>query len=122
MFSRDSDARFEFYPPRLLEIPLQLDDAAVQGTRRAPARRAVAKPEITDDVVPDSPTTYELMRVVSVDDGWALMVDDVDEPAWVVSTKKKAVKAAKGAAQDLGTELVIHTAAGKVQKRFDYTA
>lgn len=64
----------------------------------------------------------DIRRLVvrSTDAGWALMVDDLSVPAWTVSTKKKAVTAARDAAEDFGCRLVIERADGSVQKRADY--
>ncbi|MEZ4321942.1 MAG: hypothetical protein R3F61_31005 [Myxococcota bacterium] len=49
------------------------------------------------------------------------MVDDLAEPAWTVSTKKKAVAAAVPTARELGARLVIETRTGGVQRTHDFT-
>lgn len=53
-------------------------------------------------------------------DGWMLRVDGIPEPAWVVSTKRKAVEAAKDAARYHGSSLSVFSKTGTVQERFDY--
>ncbi|MCB9673578.1 MAG: DUF2188 domain-containing protein [Alphaproteobacteria bacterium] len=60
------------------------------------------------------------MTVRADDDGWSLVVDGLPEPAWTVSTKKKAVVAATAAAKDLAVPLVIETRAGDVQRTLDF--
>jgi hypothetical protein len=55
-------------------------------------------------------------------DGWMLQVDELDEPAWVVDTKRKAVEAAKDAARYHGSTLSVFTRAGDLQARHDYAS
>jgi hypothetical protein len=85
-------------------------------TKRTPRSKptATASSSPTPDV--------ERLVVRSTDDGWSLIVDELDTPAWTVSTKKKAVSAATDAAKALAAKLVIETASGKVQKTHDYQA
>ncbi len=70
-------------------------------------------------VVPEH-LRFHQMAVVPHADGWALMVEDVDEPAWVVSTKKKAIAAAKGAAKDHAAVLRIHKRSGALQRELSF--
>ena len=44
------------------------------------------------------------------------MVDDLAEPAWVVSTRAKAMAAAKRTAKRLGVSLAIYDGAGQIQE------
>lgn len=86
--------------------------AAHAAKTHAAAKAAPAEP----------PPEIDTMVVKAHDDGWALKVDNVDEPAWVVSTKKQAVKAAKKAAQFHEATLRVLTKAGKVQKTMDFAS
>ncbi len=65
-------------------------------------------------------TAIRALEVVSRDGGWALMVDDVAEPAWVVSTKRRAVSNASDCAAFHGCLLRVRTKSGKVQRERDY--
>jgi len=56
------------------------------------------------------------MVVRSSTGGWSLMVDQQTVPVWTVSTKKKAVTAAKRAAADLACELIVERQSGDVQR------
>jgi hypothetical protein len=49
------------------------------------------------------------------------MVDGVDEPAWIVSTKNRAVNAAKDAAAFHKAVLRVLTRTGKVQRVHDFS-
>ena len=62
----------------------------------------------------------ERMRVEKKTRGWALMVDDITEPAWVVSTKARAVAAAKDAAAFHECLLRVLTSGGGVQRVHDF--
>jgi uncharacterized protein YggE len=66
------------------------------------------------------PTDIDQLVVRYSGQGWALMVEDLATPAWTVSTKAKAVEAAKEIAEDCEALLVVETQNGKPQKRFDY--
>lgn len=44
------------------------------------------------------------------------MVDDLVEPAWIVSTRSKAMTAAKRTAKRLGVTLAIYDGAGEIQE------
>jgi len=61
--------------------------------------------------------TPTAMEVRPHDDGWMLQIPGIKEPAWVVSTKAKAVAAAKDAASYHGATLSVFTKAGKLQKQ-----
>lgn len=58
------------------------------------------------------------MTVRPRDGGWALLVDDVAEPAWIVRTRKAAVAAARDAARFHGAALRVLTRTGKVSQSF----
>lgn len=66
--------------------------------------------------------SIDTMTVQPHSDGWALKIDNLKEPAWVVSTKKRAVKAAKDAAKFHEATLRVLTQQGKLHKEFDYAA
>jgi len=68
----------------------------------------------------DAPESIEHLLVCATDDGWSLMVDDLDKPAWTVSTKAKAVAAARELAEELSVKLDVQTRAGRVHKSYDY--
>lgn len=70
-------------------------------------------------VVPEHLRFHD-MAVVPHADGWALMVGKVQEPAWVVSSKNKAVAAAKGAAEDHAAVLRIHDRHGDIQRELSF--
>lgn len=86
------------------------------------AKNADARIEFNRPIrqAPEPEPTIDTMRVVSTKDGWALMVEDVKEPAWVVSTKRKAVRAARAAADHHDAKLVVQTTDGRVSKTYDY--
>jgi hypothetical protein len=60
------------------------------------------------------------LRVVRRQDGWALLVDDIEEPAWVVSRKSRAVEAATDAARFHHATLIVTTRDGTEQRRTSY--
>lgn len=89
----------------------------------ASAARVSASPASPGKAEPIAdPPSIDTMAVKPHDDGWALKVDDLKEPAWVVSTKKRAVQAAKDAARFHEATLRVFTQSGKLQKEFDYAA
>lgn len=97
-------------------------DARAAQTAKPAAKSAPVEPtaEAKVEVGRDEPPRIQMMKLVAHDDGWALKVDDIDEPAWVVPTKKTAVASAKENAMFHGALLKVHTKAGKVQKTFDF--
>ena len=58
---------------------------------------------------------FDQMVVRATSGGWSLLVDDHPVPVWTVSTKKRAVKGAKLAADDLNCKLIIERKSGTVQ-------
>ena len=46
--------------------------------------------------------------------GWSLLVDELDEPAWTVTTRRKAIGAAVAAARDLRCRLVVERWDGSI--------
>jgi len=85
--------------------------ASRQARRSVPMR----PPEET------APAPISIMRVVSHPDGWALTVDDVEQPAWVVSKKATAVQSARSAAAFHACVLQVRTRAGRLQRTYDFT-
>jgi hypothetical protein len=84
----------------------------------APA--AVAAPSAPP--TPAEPPPIAAMTVGPRGRGWALTVDDLPEPAWVVGTRKAAVAAARDAARFHRAELRVLTRTGKVSKIYDHRA
>ena len=60
------------------------------------------------------------MTVRSVDEGWALFIEAMEDPAWTVSTKDRAIKAARSAAAYHNALLTVRHQDGLVQQIFDY--
>lgn len=60
--------------------------------------------------------SVERMAVRPHDRGWQLTIDGVDQPAWVVRTKAKAVQAAREAASFHQCPLDVHGRNGARQK------
>ena len=83
-----------------------------------PARRAPAPPRATARETA-KPPRIRAMTVRPRDGGWALLVDDLAEPAWIVRTRKAAVAAARDAARFHGAALRVLTRSGKVSQSFD---
>jgi len=84
----------------------------------APASKAVV-------TVPPKPLAKQAppIQVMCVEphaDGWALMVDDIDEPAWVVPKKRKALDSAKDAARHHRCMLRVLTRGRKLHRAFDF--
>lgn len=69
-----------------------------------------------------SASSLDSLRVVNHPEGWALMVEDIKVPAWVVSTRAKAVRAAHRAARDLRAKLTVHGPKGLVIETIDCRA
>ncbi|SFE57632.1 DUF2188 domain-containing protein [Alteribacillus iranensis] len=59
--------------------------------------------------------------VVSHEDGWAVQAKDAKKPTEVFDNKKDAIERAKDIAENKGTEAVIYTEDGKVEKRHRYS-
>jgi len=57
--------------------------------------------------VTEGPRIKRLTVRPTSDDRWSLLVDDLEEPAWVVTTRARAVEAAREAARDHRAQLVI---------------
>jgi len=89
---------------------------SVDAAPSAPAPKAQPIPAA------DPAPAIDTMRIEPHDDGWALRVDDLSEPAWIVTTKKRAVAAARRAARFHEATLKVLTRAGKVQKTYDFAA
>lgn len=51
--------------------------------------------------------TIDELRIVRHPRGWALMVDDIDEPAWVIANKDRAVEWARDAADHHEAKLEV---------------
>ncbi len=66
------------------------------------------------------PTDIDRLVVRADSQGWSLVVEGLETPAWTVSTKAKAVEAAKEIAEDCEALLVIETRTGRPQQRIDY--
>lgn len=115
-----TNGRFHFeIAPRVRHQNKQVRSKARPDTdKQAKKRTPQAKPVAVEAKVP----AIDVMKVVSADGGWALMVDGLDEPAWVVSTKAKAVESATNAATFHGCMLKIHTGSGKLQKELDFSS
>lgn len=87
--------------------------------RSANARLSLTRPYRRRAPAPQrrpSPRPIERMDVQPHERGWALIVDDVREPAWVVTTKKKAVAAARACARYHEAALFVHTRTGRVSE------
>lgn len=86
-------------------------------------RRPSGMPRKKADVMKPKPPEPEIDRLIvrSTKDGWSLMVDDLNTPAWTLPRKKKAVEAALETAKQLGTRLMIETRTGKVQDTHDFS-
>lgn len=82
---------------------------------RAPAREA-AEP------APSAPPTPDTLKVRKRKDGWALMVDDLEVPAWIVSTKRRAVDWAEDAARHHACTLQVFKADGTLQAEHQYAS
>ena len=92
--------------------------ATPEPSRVSPMSKKVQHQESSSSAEPRDSIAY--MTVMRHPEGWALMVEDIEEPAWVLSTKKKAVKAAREAAEELGTLLRVLTSKGKLQREISY--
>lgn len=106
-----------------------------RATRPAPVARA-KQPESARDLnrakepaharelteAKRSVPSIDTLAVVSHAGGWALMVDDLEEPAWVVSKKSRAVENASQAARFHACVLQVRSGTGKLQKQLDFTA
>ncbi|TNE87950.1 MAG: DUF2188 domain-containing protein [Deltaproteobacteria bacterium] len=122
MFNKRPSARYSLQGLPRLRSRRRADRRNARREAREDVRSQTAAgpmTHITEDT-PQEPPTIEAMRVVPHEDGWALEVDDIDEPAWVVSTKKTAVASAKENARFHHAVLSVHTKDGQVQRTFDY--
>lgn len=110
--------------PRLLNARLDLgglivmpEPEATEPTTMVATRAATpARPQASTN----RPPAVDRLTMSPHPDGWALLVDDIETPAWVVSTKRTAVKSARRAARDLACQLVVQTRTGRVSRSFDY--
>lgn len=110
---------------RRVVAPLKTRPSGIKmAQRNAKTPMADTKPAnaTTPPAAPEPPPAIDTLRVVPHDKGWALRVDDLSEPAWVVSTKKRAVTVARQAARFHEATLQVLTRAGKVQKTYDFAA
>ena len=60
------------------------------------------------------------MSVIAHADGWALRVDGLDEPAWVVPQKARALASATDAAREHRASLRVFSRAGRLQRTLDF--
>jgi len=91
--------------------------AASKATAKAKSKPRAQDAAKTTPTQEASVPNVSAMEVRPHDDGWMLKIPGVSEPAWVVSTKAKAVSAAKDAASFHSAKLSIFTKGGKLQKQ-----
>ena len=100
-------------------VDVNLEDIISWFARSRRARLSLTRPYRRQSHGPQrrpGPPPIERMDVQPHDRGWALVIDDVGEPAWVVSTKKKALIAAKACARYHDAALFVHTRTGRVSE------
>lgn len=109
--------------PKLAKSPVKPPAKQVPPTRvDAESRITRSQPAAAKATVVEPPPTPTMLAVRKHTDGWALLVDDLDEPAFVVSTKRKAVSWAQDAARHHTCTLRIFKADGDLQTEKDYAA
>lgn len=102
--------------------PAPRQDAPVPRKEAATPRKdglAASPPSPRPQPAPKLPS-IDRMAVHPHPDGWALLVDDIDEPAWVVPTKKQAVAAASDAASFHCCPLDVHRKDGRKQRTLTF--
>lgn len=121
MMNASPDARYRFPVTPVLRRPppRAASRSPTESPRPGPTGRSRKTPK--RPAAPPRPR-IETMKVVSHPDGWALMIDDIDEPAWVLSNKRRCVESAKRAAADHGCVLRVFTRAGRKQREMDFSA
>lgn len=95
------------------------EPARLVKKQASPAKKTRTPAPASPAVVPEH-LRFHNMAVRPHPDGWALLVEEITEPAWVLSNKKKAVSAAKDAARDHAAVLRVHKRNGELQREISF--
>ena len=66
-------------------------------------------------------TPIRRLHLHPAEGGWTLRVDRLETPAWTVTTRERALRAARRDARYHHSHLTVHDRRGRVVRTYDFT-